>query len=612
MIRYILISLLLAVGAALNAQTSVELSLPRHASVGRPFSVSIVVNNPNGNIATPKTPNLQGCTFAGGPSVSSSSSTSYVNGVMSSSQTKAYTYHYVTDTEGKVSVPAVTVNVGGKDYTTSPGEFTVEAASQSSVGGGNVGGGYYPSAPSPSPAGSQSSGIAAGPRDVFMRYSVSKSTVYAQQPVEVSLKIYASRQQVNGLTTSSRPTLDGCLTVALPDIQTISWQPEKVGDRTMYSAVVYKTLIYPQRTGEIVIDGGEYQASVYCQTYVQDWGMMRPVMQTKDVTLIPQGTKINVKPLPQPQPADFSGAVGDFKVSARLHGDSFKTNEAATVTYTVSGTGNIKFVDAPRPDFPAEFEVYEPNVSTDARVSGANMTGSQTIEYTFVPQATGKFAIGQYSFTYFDPSKGSYVTQTAPGFDIDVVKGAEVASASSGTNKQDVTVKNTDIHHIKPGADRPASKVTYLAASPLYWAVYPVLLVAFIIGMLVMYRISNADVSQRRLKGAGRVMRKRLSKAEKLLKAKQYDAYYEELLRAMQSYLIDKFRIPASQLSRDKIQKELAAGGASEDLQNRIVGVIDDCEMARYTPQTSGAAEATYAQAREAIHAIENLKAQAS
>lgn len=605
MIRYIYISILMVLGALLplHAQTSVELSLPRRASVGTPFSLSIVVNNPNGNISTPKAPNLAGCTLAGGPSVSSSSSTSYINGVMTSSQTKAYTYHYVSEKEGTVKVPAVTVNVGGKDYTTSPSEFQVSAAGSSSGSGG----GYYQQ-PAAYPT-TQSTGFEASSKDVYMRYVVSRSSVYAQQPVEVSLKIYTTKQQVSGLAASSRPTLDGCLSVKLPDIQTIQWQAEKVGDRTMYSAVVDRTLVYPQRTGEISIGGGEYNATVYTQTYIQDWGMMRPVTQTKDITLVPQTTKIEVKPLPQPQPAGFSGGVGDFKVTANLHGGDFKTNEAATITYTITGTGNIKFLDAPRPDFPAEFEVYEPNVNVDARVSGANMTGTQTIEYTFVPQAVGKFTIGEYTLCYFNPVSGSYVTASAPGFEINVAKGAEVATGSAASGKQDVTVKNTDIHYIKVGADMPAQSASYMAMSLLYWLVYPVFILAFVIGMLIMYRISNADRSQRRLKSAGKVARKRLSKAGNLLKAKQYDSYYEELLRAMQTYLIDKLQIPASQLSREKIQEMLLARGASDELLGSLNNVLNDCEMARYTPQSSGAAEATFQQARQAINDIENLRA---
>lgn len=591
---------MLGVAFALTAQTSVELSVPRRAYAGQPFSLTITVNNPDGNVATPKAPALSGCTLVGGPAVSTGYSQSIINGVRSSSQTQSYTYHYVSDKEGTVSVPAISVSIGGKNYSTSPGQFTVGAATGSTATPSYS----TPQQPAPAPG----SDFAIGSKDLYMRYVVSRPSVYAQQPAEVSIRLYSSNQQIEGLSTKTLPSFDGCIIEQLPNVQTISWQPEKVGDRNMYYAVVYRALIYPQRPGEIKLGGGEYQATAYSVSYVRDWGMVRPVTQSKEVTLRPQETTLKVNALPQPQPGDFSGAVGNFSVKAELVGNSFKTNEAAQVVYTISGTGNIKFITAPRPDFPAEFELYEPNVNSDAHVSGTNMTGTQTIEYTFVPQSVGTFKIGDYALTYFNPTTAKYETATAPGFEIEVAKGADVPAAGGTTSgKQDVTTKNTDIHHIKPGANKPAKPVSYIATGSLYWAVYPILLIAFIAALFLVYRLNNVDLTERRLKGAGRVARKRLSRAGKYLKAKQYDAFYDELLRAMQSYLADKMQIPVSQLNRDKIQEKLAERGADDSLRSQVIGILDDCEMARYTPQASGAAEATYEQARLTINSIENI-----
>ena len=586
--------------AAAVAQTSVEISLPRNARVGQRFTISLTVNNPDGNVQTPKALTLSGCSFVGGPGTSTSSSVSIINGRMQRSESRSYTFTYLADEEGTVKVPAVTITVNGKQYTTQAGQFVVSAgqpAGQGGAGAAQQGGGRQ----------ARGGDFEVGPDELFMRVGVSAASAFEQQAVEATIKLYSSNQQVEGLTTSALPTFDGCLIESLGMPQNIEWKSETVGGRQMYSAVVYRALLYPQRSGTITLNGGEYTARVYRQTYVQDFFGYRPSMESKDVKLKPRSATLTVRALPQPQPAGFSGAVGKFSASSKLVGNSFKTNDAASIIYTIEGTGNIKFLSAPTIDFPSEFEVYEPAIDNSARVSGSNMTGTETIEYTFVPQSVGKFTIGGFDFVYFDPQAGDYVTIPVEGYEVDVKKGAGVSSTAIG-GKQDIQAKNTDIHHIKPNANRPGADTRFLASQAIYWSVYPLLLVVGGALLLIFIRRRNADPAGRKLQQAGKVARKRLNKAGKFLRAKNLDEFYAELLRAMQSYLSDKLSLPASQLSRDNVSEALASRGASPELVAKLHSLLNDCEMARYTPQSSGAADQSFADAREVINSIENLK----
>ncbi len=591
------------------AQTSVEVSLPRNVAAGDRFSLTVTVNNPEGRVADFKAPQLSGCTFLGGPGVSTSSYTSIINGRMQSSKSTGYTFTYVADKEGPVKVPQIDVNVDGKGYSTRPGQFTVMPASQSRQNQASSGGWGSP-APSPRQGGggSNSSDFQVGANDLFMRVALSNNNVYEQQAVECSIKLYSINGQVNSLAAASIPAFDGCLIEVIGTPTTIDWHSETVNGRTYYVATVYRALLYPQRSGDITLSGGEYNIRVYRQMLVQDFFSARPVMQEKDLTLKPQATTLHVKPLPEPRPANFSGAVGQFKASSRLVGNNFKTNEAGSMIYTIEGTGNIKFLTEPTIDFPSEFEVYDPRVETNARVSGHNMTGTQTIEYTFVPQSVGTFNIGAHDFVYFDPAKGQYVTQSVPGFEINVAKGAEVAGTAVAA-KSDILAKNTDIHHIKPGADTPGSLPTYMASKAWYWLIYPLLMLIASLLLWLAFKRRGADMAERRLNRAGKVARKRLAGAGKLLKAKQFEAFYAELLRALQTYLGDKLMIPASQLNRENIVDALRKRGASDETVNEVVGILDECEMARYTPNlTSENADKIFESARNCINNIEGLK----
>ncbi|MDE7389295.1 MAG: BatD family protein, partial [Muribaculaceae bacterium] len=379
-----------------------------------------------------------------------------------------------------------------------------------------------------------------------------------------------------------------------------------------YTAVISRSLLYPQRSGEITLGGGEYTVNVYREMIVNDFPFPRRVMDDKDVTVKPRSATLHVNALPSPQPAGFSGAVGQFSAETRLVGNTFKTNEAATLLYTISGTGNIKYLKEPTLDLPSEFELYDPHVDNTAHVSGRNMTGTMTVDYTFVPQTVGNFRIGGSDFVYFDPAKRDYVSIALPSYEIEVTQGANVSSqAVAFHDKRDIEAKNTDIHFIKPGANRPAVMSKYMADTLWFWLTFPIGIIVFAAVLLMLRKslAARSDVKARRLNKAGKVARRRLAAASKALAAKHYDKFYEELLRALQGYLADKLQIAGSQLNRDNISATLLADGASTELTDSLVHVLDECEMARYTPQISSEqADRTYSEATEIINSIESLK----
>lgn len=623
---YILIVFLVCAVTTVLAQTSVDVSVPRRAYAGTPFSITIEVTNPDGAISTPILPELQGCrVLMDNPSVSTSHQTYIFNGNRQTIQMKSYTFTVLAEAETVVKVPSIIVNIGGKEFSTQPKQFTVSAPDANSGRRNNQSpfpdpndffGGfpfderdYYDQGQSqPQNPGGRDS-FHDNPNDLFMKIHVSANSVYEQQPVRCDIKVYSTAQQIENITATGLPTFDGCLIEPLDQIQNIQWREETVNGRKMYSAVIYSALLYPQRTGEIELKGLDYNLTIYREVVVQDFMFNRVYPERKEIVLRPSDAKINVKPLPEPRPVNFSGAVGQFNANAELLSSSFKTNEASNVVYTFTGTGNIKFFNAPQIDFPNEFEVYEPNVTISARVAGSNMTGTQTVEYTFVPQSVGDFHIGDLNFVYFNPSTGQYETQIVQGFDISVAQGASASSAAvPGVNKRDIQAKNTDIRHIMMGADNIAERPSYIAQKSWYWASYPITLAFFVIGMFAYGRARHANPDGRKMKAAGKVARRSLSKAGKYLRAKQYDDYYAELLRAMQEYLISKLSLPASQFSREKVIDALQSLGASDELIKQTVNIIDDCEMARYSPQTSGGAESIYESARGVIDEIERLK----
>lgn len=344
--------------------------------------------------------------------------------------------------------------------------------------------------------------------------------------------------------------------------------------------------MFPQKSGKLTLKTGAYDIVVQQYEPVSNgyFVMTRPVEQK--VQLPSSDVVINVKPLPSPAPVAFDGAVGNYKVVGNLSSQSLRTNEAANLTYTVTGTGNIKYIKALAVSFPDEFQQYSPTTSVDAHIAGANVTGVMTAEYTFVPEAVGQFEIQPSPFVYFDPSKNEYVTIDLPSYNINVAKG--VGKGSQETDQTKVKIKNTDIRHIKTG-DKNLSMTHPLYARQLwYWLIYPILILVLVIGTLVAVKRHklNSDVVGRRKSKAGKVAKKRLALASKMMQKGDKSGFYDAVLKALWGYISDKLSIPVSALTRSNVNDELLRYGADENTISHVIGVLDECEMARYTPET--------------------------
>lgn len=603
-----IITFLLATASLLVAQTpSFDVVQPRNVVEGNRFSLTFSLQNASGNITPPKAPALDGCTVLYGPATSTMQSYQVVNGVATSSASTDYTFTYRADKAGTVTVPAVSITADGKHLSSRQTSFTILPPDKSQQNQQAYGRG---GAQVPQQNRQQSSDFNVGKDDVIVRIILSRSQAYEQEALECTIKLY-TKYNISSFMPKTQPSFDGFLIEDL-NVQAYLGEREHYNGSNYYTAVLKRCLLYPQRNGKLTINSGQYDLTVIRQIVINDWPFPRTVEQEHNIQVNSNSASVNVLPLPQPQPAGFNGAVGHFSIDSRIVGNNFRTNEAATMIHTISGTGNIKYLKEPAIDFPSEFELYSPRIENNARVSGNNMTGTMTAEYTFVPQSVGKFKIGADKFVYFDPAKKDYVTLTTPEYEIDVKQGVSAPSSSgTGADKQDIKAKNTDILHIKLGDKNPQKQHSFIINSWWYWTLYIILALALAGTIMVTARNMKAaaDTTGRKLARANKVAKKRLKIAGDQLRQQQYDKFYEELLKALWGYLSDKLSLPASQLSRDNIAAILKEYGTSSELIDKLMSVIDECEMSRYTPQLSSEqAETVFNQASTVINDMESIK----
>ncbi len=598
----ITLTLLLACIASMYAQVSFSAIVERQVVVGQKFAVTFRLKNGEGSGL--KAPQIKGCKYLYGPSMSTMSSTRIINGNVASSTTIDYSFIYLAEKEGATSVPPTAINVGSQKYTSSATSFTVlpddGRYSRQSPGV------RRPSA-NPQPSGEVKR---VGGNDVFVRIHLSKSKVYEQEALLCTIKMYLNPDYgLDGQQSQivMQPSFDGFMVeeLSVPPTNNL----EHYNGRNYRTSILKQCLLFPQRSGNLTITSGKYTLTVQqYQTISHGYYYVQQPVDTK-LNIESNTATVNVMPLPQPRPADFSGAVGQFKVNTSLEPQKLRTGEAGVLTFTISGTGNLKYIKEPHVDFPSEIEVYTPKSTQDVKVSSSNVTGTNKIEYTFTPQSVGTFTISPGSFSYFDINTKQYVSVQLPSYSIKVEQGS--AKTTLAGDQQDIVVKNTDILPIHRNDSGLSKSHTIVVDQWWYWAIYGALALALVATVIISAKRirRNANVAARNYAKARKVASRRLKTARQLIKSQQTQLFYPEITHAIWGYLSHKLAIPTSMLTRDNVATKLAEYGASDELINQFIDVLDHAEMAQYAPsQYESQAEDIYNEAATAMDSMESIK----
>ncbi|MDE5922776.1 MAG: BatD family protein, partial [Muribaculum sp.] len=407
MTRRILMAMVMMVMVVLTAvaETSFTVIPPRTVIAGNKFNVTFRLKDGEGSGL--KAPEIKGCTLLYGPSTSRMQNYQWVNGQASSSTTVDYSFTYRADNPGTYTIGEARITSGGKTYTTRTASFSVLPPDQTQQGS-------QPSA-RVDDIGTQSADRGVNANDVLVRIILNKTRAYEQEAILCTIKLY-TKHSISSFIPTTQPSFDGFLIDEIQLNPTLN-EVEHYNGQNYMTAILKQCVIFPQKSGRLTINSGKYDVTVVQYERMGGfWGGNRPV--ERQIKTTSNSASITIDALPQPQPDGFTGAVGQFSIDSRLSGQVFKTNEAASLVYTIKGTGNIKYVKEPVIDFPSEFEQYQPQTDIDSHISGSNVTGTMTVDYTFVPQSVGSFTIGADKFVYFNPESRQYVTLSTPSYDI--------------------------------------------------------------------------------------------------------------------------------------------------------------------------------------------------
>ncbi len=568
---------------------------PKQVYLGDNFKVNFVIND---NARDFQGPTFKGFSLRSGPNRGTQQSVTMYNGQITNSIQTTYSYTLTADVEGTFTIGSATCTVDGKKLSTNSFTIKVEKMSmaqqqqrqQQQQAQQQRRQAYDPWAQQPQPA----SKIDAN--TLFARASVSNTHPYQGEQIIITYKVY-TQVPLSQVGMEKLPGNKGFWAEDLSANKQIKQYEETVNGQHYQVAEIRRGALFAQESGKLSIDPLDLNVLAMVQRQRRRTGTLLDLFddpffnmaQAVEYPLHTKPVQINVKPLPS-GPDDFSGAVGNFTVKGGLNLNKVKANEAVSYRLTVSGHGNLMLITPPSPQFPSSFEVYDPQIEDNINKGDNGVSGNRSYEWVLIPRSQGKFTIPVYRFIYFDPSTAQYVTLTIPEQTIDVAKG----KASTSSIKDDVTLLNRDINYIHPIDDLDTDTDEEHAGLPFFLSIAVIgLLTIAAIFLTKKHQADTLDVTGTRKKRATRIARRRLKKAAALLGSDDTNAFYEEIYKAIWGCLSDKYSIPLSQLNRDSVSACLVEKQVPNDQQESIMKVLQDVDIARFTPGDAHAQKQT-------------------
>ena len=575
-------------------------STKKQVMVGERFQVVFEANAEGKNF---QAPSFEGLTVVGGPFTSTSSSFSMINGSMSHTVKVTYTLALQAYQEGTFHVGPASLTVKGNKVSSEPFDITVlpDDGSHSNNQGGGYSGGQGNRGSQQTSSDPEVSG-----KDLFIRVIPSKKSVYVGEQVVLTYKLY-TKVPVSSVSFSRMPSYAGFWTKDISDNSgTYRQSSEYINGIEYTTAEIQKIIVVPQRSGKLTLDPMIVECIAQIRTERNNSRSMDPFEAffndpffNRNVTnvkkeLTSQTLNLDVKSLPEGgKPASFAGAVGNYNFKSEIDKTELSTNEAFTLTLTVSGVGNVELLQMPELNFPPDFEVYDPKITTNTDVNSHGLTGSKKAEYLVIPRRAGNFIVPATEFSFFNPTTGEYQTLTSDSYNINVLKGkgGDTEGGIYASNQEDIKYLGSDIRHIMHGDAKLKPVHTVFFGSAAYYVALLALLLLFIILLFALRKREqlSKDTAANRNRKADKVARGRLKNAYNYLKAKDQEKFYIEMSQALWGYIADKMGIERSKLSMDTVRETMKGKNVPDELTQQFIDTLNSCEFARFAP---GSAEA--------------------
>ncbi|MBI4530838.1 MAG: protein BatD [Candidatus Latescibacteria bacterium] len=525
----------------------------------------------------PTLPTMDDFTLVGQRRSSSTNITIDLGGKMSAVKTVNLLYVLSPRHEGRSTIGAAQLSVGGTTYTTT--SITIKV-----VTGGT-------SAPTPSPSPSRTRSPRTGD-DLFVKVTADRQEVYVGQQVTLTYELH-NRYQLAEVNYDRVPSFSGFWVETLFDAQHLNYDRRVIGGKAYDVALLKKLALFPTAEGSFTIDPLRLRCDV---RVASSWGSLFEDFfgRTESVVVSSDPVQIRVLPLPTTgRPKNFIGGVGHFTMTASVKTPNAKQGDPLTVFVSISGKGNIATVGDPvLPDL-RNFKVYDPKMTKTPQQMGGVIGGTKTFEYILIPLTAGRTRIGPFELSYFDPATQGYTTVRTQPIELSVAPNTSPPGRGgmTGLTREEIMLVGEDIRYIKPNTSSLQRGAPYLhqrLGLSLFFHFLPALaLVGAGLYRRHLDRTKNDLAYARRRRAKGEAA-KRLRRAQDLLeKHASPQEFHAEIQKALVQFLADKLNVPAAGIVVETVSDQLKQRGLPEEMIGDIEAIFQMCNEARFAPTST-------------------------
>ena len=582
--------MLSGISSLVNAQVRFTGKAKQTVRVGERFRVIYEVNQEANNFRSPNFGNLQ---VLSGPSTSTNSSIQYINGKMTQNYSMSYTYLVQATKEGDVVISPANVTVDRTNV--SSNRILIKVVSGTSPQQGNTN----------RSQGNQSTETGILQKDdVYIKTIVSNKSPFIGQQVILTYKIY-TKVPISNLMVKKLSSFQGFWSKSLmEDNRQYQQKTEFINGEEYIVAEINKFAIFPQKTGKLIIDPTEMECTVQLRVQGKKKRSNDPFedffndpffnRNVKNIATVIKSNPvtINVKPLPQKgKPKGFNGAVGNFRLSSKIDRTDLSANDALTLTYTISGKGNLELINLPEVKFPVDFESFEPKVTSNIKTNSTGISGRKKFEFLAIPRNAGSFEIKPVTLSYFNPSDLKYHSVSSESYNVQVSKGNITSNgiSYSSSAQEDIRFIGKDIHHIKslPFNLKRKGEFLFLSNTFFIFLIIPIIIMIIIIILVTQLEKRKSNIGLIKNRKANKIAKSRLKTSEKYKSAGDDKAYYDEIAQALWGYIADKFSLKQSELSIETVADMLTEKGVEDTITESFINTLNNIEFARFAPSDS-------------------------
>ncbi len=416
-------------------------------------------------------------------------------------------------------------------------------------------------------------------RELQLSVEVDRTEVFLGEQVTASIWVL-SPVGVAETGNFKPPAYDGFWTEQLEVPRELTQQLRKKDGLPLRAYLLQRIALFPTRAGQLEL--GTHAIDLVVRVSSDD--PFYPFGDVQRASRRSQPVTITVKPLPAGAPARFDAVnVATATLTASLSSKRVAVGQPVTLRLVADGEGNLKAWSLPAFPAVAGARAFTPSSSDQLKPRGLRFAGSRTVETVLVPEAPGTLVIPSLAWAVFDPKTGAY-RELRTGEQRVEVEGGPAAVAGGGATP----AQNTLFPGLRP--IRPVGPLSRAGTADASWPLWALLFgpVGAFLALVGVDRLRERHLAEggaRRVRVAGKVARRRLATASRLLGGADAAPFFAEVERALVGYCADKLGSPATGLTRDELARALTEAGAHPPALRALAAALDACDAGRFGGQ---------------------------